>query len=353
MLGGSRHQLPDLRLGAVLRPGEVVRRHARGQRNLLDLAIRVDQRHLAVHPRLPALRVDVRGGLDPVDGDGAALDQAHVGEDAAGIDVEVVAVPVLQRALDHGLLRGAHLHVGVLGRLDTHHQQVLAGADPARHVEGEVVEEPLVGTEVVAVDPGVGEIVHALEGEPHHRGVAGAVVEPGPVPGHPVVQVFLRLPARRDGDLAPVAVVERRVEELALLGGGTDGVAHHVGRRIAHSVGIGPELPRPVQGYLLPVSFHRSNLPSCRSSTATVFPCSPFSRRNRLEAEVAAAHNVIFGKTGDLRQDGAATAPGFRWRPAARPGVLDRRSGVDQNGWEPRCAVQRGWYRLAPAPGRG
>ena len=213
----------------------------------------------AVHPRLPALRVDVRGGIDPFDGDGAALDQAHVGEDAARVDVEVVAVPVLQRALDHGLLRGAHLHIGVLGRLDAHHQQVLAGADPARHVEREVVEEPLMGAEIVAVDPGVGEVVHALEVEPHHRGVAGGVVEPGPVPGHPVVQVPLRLPARRDGDLAPVAVVERRVEELALLRDGADGIAHDVRGDIAHAVGIGPEFPRPVQRNLFPVPFHMSS----------------------------------------------------------------------------------------------
>ena len=42
------------RLGAVLGPGEVVRRHAGEQRHLLDLAVRVYQRHLAVHPRLPA-----------------------------------------------------------------------------------------------------------------------------------------------------------------------------------------------------------------------------------------------------------------------------------------------------------
>ena len=78
MLGSPRHQLPDLRRAAVLGPGEVVRRHAHGQRHLLDVAIRVDQRHPAVDPRLPAFRIDVGGGLDPLDRDLPALDQVHV-----------------------------------------------------------------------------------------------------------------------------------------------------------------------------------------------------------------------------------------------------------------------------------
>ena len=49
------------------------------------------------------------------------------------------------------------------GRIHLDDEQVLARPDPARSVEREAVEEALVGAEVVAVQPRVGEVVDALE----------------------------------------------------------------------------------------------------------------------------------------------------------------------------------------------
>ncbi len=187
--------------------GEVVRRQGGGCGHLPDVRRGVAEGGAAQHARRAALQVDERRDLQVFDVQVAAGEQLYVVPDAAGIEGRVVAVPV------DALQRPLHQHPLQVRGINLDDEQVLARPDPARGVEREAVEEALVGAEVVAVQPRVGEVVDALEQEPDDVvGTVRRVVEAGAIPGDAVVPVALGLPARGHGDLVPRGVVVLQVE---------------------------------------------------------------------------------------------------------------------------------------------
>ena len=89
----------------------------------------VDRLHPLQHAGGPLGHIDQGGGLHPAQLDVDAQQQADVVEDAARIHRQVVAVAVVQGALDDGLVDGADLQIDVVGRVHLHHQEVLARPD--------------------------------------------------------------------------------------------------------------------------------------------------------------------------------------------------------------------------------
>ena len=188
--------------------GEVVRRQGIGHGHLLDVRRGVAEGGAAQYARRVARQVDERRDLQVFDVQIAAGEQLYVVPDAAGVEGGVVAVPV------DALQRPLHQHPLPVRRIHLDDEQVFSRPDPARSVEREAVEEPLVGAEVVAVQPHVGEVVDALEQEPDDVvGTVRRVVEAGAIPGDAIVPVALGLPARGYGDIVPPAVVILQIEE--------------------------------------------------------------------------------------------------------------------------------------------